>query len=169
MKSFLVRGMQQCQDYDISVMSLCVARATNRTESEKSLVTLTTLPEKVKNLKLDHAHPNSLSLKWDSPRLALNLKFKLTISGQTAYHDVADEGGVEAEGEDVAGGADTTDATIDIEKFRSTVEVPGDKSEFTISKLPDIVGTGHAYKVSIVAVVITHRENEVVSPEVTER
>jgi hypothetical protein len=161
-KSFHVRGLQSCQDYDISVIALCLAENNRRTESEISLVNLTTLPEQVRNLRLDHSLPNVLSVKWDTPLVAMNLRYFLTINGNTMEEDLTDEGQMDTE-ESVPG------PQQDLKSFSSTVEVPGDKTQHTFTKLPEMTGAGHPYDITIVAVVITPRENEVFSPDVTER
>ena len=55
-----------------------------KTESDASSISLTTTPEKIKNLKLDgSSFPNSIPIKWDAPLTALNLRYKLTINGNT--------------------------------------------------------------------------------------
>ena len=55
-----------------------------KTESDVSSISLTTTPEKIKNLKLDGStFPNSIPIKWDAPLTALNLRYKLTINGNT--------------------------------------------------------------------------------------
>ena len=57
-----------------------------------------------------------------------------------------------------------------IRDFSSTFEVSGDKTQYTFTKLPEIIGTGHAYDITIVALVKTDKsDGEVISPENTER
>ena len=57
-----------------------------------------------------------------------------------------------------------------IRDFSSTFEVSGDKTQYTFTKLPEIIGTGHAYDITIVALVKTDKsDEEVISPENTER
>ncbi len=164
-KSFLVRGLQPCQDYDIAVTSLAVADSTRRTESEEALISTTTVLEKVKNLKFEHSTPNSIAVKWDSAKVIHNLKYKLSISGDTKDES---EDRTDQDQED-----DTVDTTttkiVNIKEYSSSYDVPGDKTQFNFTKLPDIVGTGHVYNVTITAAAVTHRENEVASPEVVER
>lgn len=169
-KSFTVRGLQQCQDYDIAVTALCVAENSRRTESDVSLVNLTTLPEKVRNLRLDNATPNSITLKWDTPMMALNLKYKVTINGDTyPAQDEFDDLELDGQGDEKNESSSQVGAPQHIRYFQTTVEVPGDKNQYTFSKLPEIIGSGHAYDITIVASVVTSRENEVLSPEMTER
>ena len=57
-----------------------------------------------------------------------------------------------------------------IRDFSSTFEVSGDKTQYTFTKLPEIIGTGHAYDITIVALVKTDKsDGEVISLENTER
>ncbi len=170
-KSFNVKGLQQCQDYDIAVTALCMAENGRRTESEVALVNLTTLPEKVKNLRLDQSTPNSITVKWDTPMIALNLKYKVTISGDTGT-DEDEEDTYDLDDEDVKSEHHESSSNLgqaNIRYYTTTVEVAGDKTQHTFSKLPEIIGSGHAFDVTIIASVVTSRENEVLSPDVTER
>ena len=84
-KSHLIDGLQPCHDYVITVTALCTAEnEMQKTESDVSSISLTTTPEKIKNLKLDGStFPNSIPIKWDAPLTALNLRYKLTINGNT--------------------------------------------------------------------------------------
>ena len=50
-----------------------------------------------------------------------------------------------------------------ISEYASTIEVPGDKTQYTFTKLPEIVGTGHAYTVDVIVVAASLREGEVAS------
>ncbi len=162
-KSFDIKGLQPSQDYDIAVTSLCTGAGNLRTESDVSMMPMTTLPENVKNFTLESATPNSLTIKWDNPLLAiLNHRFKLVIKAETAEEDE-----VLAE-ELVDNRSDITDLR-DIKYYKRTVDVPGDKSQHTFVNLPNILGSGHLYKVSIVTIAVTSRENEVASPGITER
>jgi hypothetical protein len=52
-------------------------------------------------------------------------------------------------------------------EFSSTIEVPGDKTQYTIAKLPEIVGTGYPYSIEVSVIVTTQRENEVTSNPVS--
>ena len=70
-------------DYDISLTALCVAEDGKRTESDATPISTTTLPEKIRNLRLDNATANSLTIKWDTPVVSSNYKYKLNISGAT--------------------------------------------------------------------------------------
>ena len=73
--------LQQAQDYDITVTTLCV-RDQITTESEASKISFTTLPESIKNLKLETSTPNSLTVKWDIPigKVQLFIHFTKTPS-----------------------------------------------------------------------------------------
>ena len=93
LKLFNVRQMQQCQDYTVSVSALCMAdENSQRTESECSTVNLTTIPEKVKNLKLENSTPNSLSINWDTPLVGQNLRYKLSIEGSPQFQEDESDG-----------------------------------------------------------------------------
>jgi hypothetical protein len=130
----------------------------------------TTLPEKIRNLRLDNSTPNSLTIKWDAPVVSSNYKYKVLISGKT--------GGEEEEETDEQDSlewrfdqGDPAAEAIELAKpkmaeFVSTIEVPGDKTQYTLSKLPEIVGTGYAYSIDVSVVVVTSRENEVSSSSV---
>jgi hypothetical protein len=52
-------------------------------------------------------------------------------------------------------------------EFSSSIEVPGDKTQYTCAKLPEIVGTGYPYTVEVTVIVTTARENEVTSNPVS--
>ena len=52
-------------------------------------------------------------------------------------------------------------------EFSSSIEVPGDKTQYTIAKLPEIVGTGYPYSIEVSVIVTTQRENEVTSNPVS--
>lgn len=52
-------------------------------------------------------------------------------------------------------------------EFSSSIEVPGDKTQYTIAKLPEIVGTGYPYTIEVSVIVTTQRENEVTSNPVS--
>lgn len=166
-KSFLVRSLSSCQDYDIFVTALCLAEDGRKTESEPSSVTVTTLPEKIKNLHLENATPNSLSIAWDVVVATLNLKYKLVVSGDTG----ADEDGADHD-DDLDPDEDEEDLvvkpTTNMKEYSNTIEVPGDKTTYTISRLPDIIGSGHGYNITICAVSITAKENEVTGQAVSE-
>ena len=58
---------------------------------------------------------------------------------------------------------------MNIHKFESSIEVPGDKTTYTFSKLPEVIGSGQAYLIRITAAVLTVKENEVFSPETSEK
>ena len=45
--------------------------------------------------------------------------------------------------------------------FTQAVDVPGDKAQFNISKLPDPESSGRMYSVKVVTTVVTQRENPV--------
>ena len=70
-------------DYDISLTALCVSEDGKRTEGEASIISTTTLPEKIRNLRLENATANSLTIKWDAPVVSSNYKYKVNISGAT--------------------------------------------------------------------------------------
>ena len=46
---------------------------------------------------------------------------------------------------------------LDILDYSCTFELPGDKNQFTFKNLPETVGSGHAYEVTVVAMVLTQR------------
>ena len=70
-------------DYDIAFIALCQAEDGKRTESEPSTLSIITLPEKVRNLRLDNSAPTSLTIKWDAPVVSTSHKYKVSISGST--------------------------------------------------------------------------------------
>jgi hypothetical protein len=73
---FNVQYLQPGHDYEISAIALCLSNGNlRRTESEVSLVHVTTWPEKVQNLRLDYSLPNTLSVMWDTPLVAMNLRY----------------------------------------------------------------------------------------------
>ena len=53
-----------------------------------------------------------------------------------------------------------------MDEFVSTIEGAGDKTQYTLPKLLEIVGTGYAYSIDVCVVVVTPRENEVSSSAV---
>ena len=44
-------------------------------------------------------------------------------------------------------------------KFSQAIDVPGDRTQFNISKLPDPEGSGQTYAVRMVTTVVTQREH----------
>ena len=82
-KSFVVLGLGPGLDYDISLTALCVAEDGKRTESDATMISTTTQPEKIRSLRLDNATANSLTIKWDAPVVSSNYKYKINISGAT--------------------------------------------------------------------------------------
>ena len=82
-KNFVIQGLGPGLDYDISLTSLCVADDGKRTESDPAAISTTTLPEKIRNLRLDNATANSITIKWDAPVVSSNYKYKINISGST--------------------------------------------------------------------------------------
>ena len=100
-----------------------------------------------------------------------NYKYKVTISGKTGGEEElsADEQ------DSLEWRIEPTDPTLEaaelakpkMAEFVSTIEVPGDKTQYTLSKLPEIVGTGYAYSIDVSVVVTTMRENEVTSSPVS--
>ena len=87
-----IKDLQSCQDYEINIKTLCKIPENGRgTESDDSWAYLTTLPENIKNLKEENSGPHSLTVKWDALIVASNLKYRLTIHGNTKTHDKPDE------------------------------------------------------------------------------
>lgn len=170
-KSFIILGLSPGQDYDIVLIALCVSDDGKRTESDPEVTSMTTLPEKVRNLRLDNATPNSLTIKWDAPVVSSNYKYKVTISGKTSLDgdepdDDNDSLELSPESADVNEIADQL-SRPKITDFLSTIEVAGDKTQYTISKLPEIIGTGYPYLVEVSVVVTTSRDKEVTSQAVS--
>lgn len=133
-KSFHVMGMAASSDYDISVTALCVYK-TKKTQGDPSTVTVTTMAEMVKNVRMENATPNSIVVKWDPPLGAMNpqtSKYKLKI-----FSEALD--------------------------FTFNAELTGDKTQYNFSKLPDPAGSGHTYTVEIITSILTPREHEVAS------
>ena len=65
-----IKDLHPCQDYEIELSAICHMDKTNtkiRTESEATLVTLATLPEKVQNLRLENSNTNSLTVNGIRP------------------------------------------------------------------------------------------------------
>ena len=149
-KTFLIRGLQQCTDYDIDVTAVCIKNLM-RTESQPYSVKFTTLPETIRNLKMEYATPNSITVKWDIPIVTSGIKYVLSISGNTNVED------------SVISLDENMETIQDFEMVN--IEVAGDKNQFTFSKLPDIIGSGHAYRVSILTVYASPREIETTSGE----
>jgi hypothetical protein len=74
---------------------LCQAEDGKRTESEPSTISIITLPERVRNLKLDSNTPTSLTIKWDAPVVSTSHKYKVSISGATPISGNDDEDQIE--------------------------------------------------------------------------
>lgn len=161
-KQFSIVGLIPASDYEIDIISLCMAEDGKRTESEPfTLSNVATKPEKVRNLKLDSSTPTSLTIKWDAPVVSTSYKYKVSINGNTLTDDNSFEGSMDLlTGNDVGGGSSNLEHKIT--EYASTIEVPGDKTQYTFSKLPDI-GTGHAYNIDVVVVATTSKEAEVSS------
>ena len=79
-KKFKVTGLAPGLDYDVTVTSLSAFEGL-RAESEPSNDIVTTLPESPKNVRLDNATLNSLSVRWDSilPNAGQRLKYIVKI------------------------------------------------------------------------------------------
>ena len=136
-KSFPFGSMLPASDYDISVSSICVSKH-RREESEEERISMTTTPEPVRNLHMEHASPNSMTAKWDPPSSRSThqqFKYRLLVENPGA-------------------------------KFAQAIDVPGDKTQFNISKLPDPEGSGQTYTIRMFITVITQRENLVQSEAV---
>ena len=74
---------------------MCQAEDGKRTESEPSTISIITLPEKVRNLKLDSSTPTSLTIKWDAPVVSTSHKYKVSISGAAKSTGDDDEDQIE--------------------------------------------------------------------------
>ena len=154
-KTFLIEGLQQCTDYNIDVTAVCIKNEM-RTVSEPSSAKFTTLPETIKSLRLDNATTDSITVTWDIPIVTSGIKYVLSISGNTNKKEEENQ--------------DANDEDMDnIQNFEMiNIQVDGDKNQYTFSKLPDITGSGHAFKVSIVTVYASPREIETISKECQE-
>lgn len=165
-KQFTIVGLVPASDYEINIISLCQAEDGKRTESEPFILSnVATKPEKVRNLRLDASAPTSLTIKWDAPVVSTNYKYKVSINGNTLTDRNDFEGSM-----DLITGYDGGGSGINLDQLRhkiteyaSTIEVPGDKNQYTFSKLPEIIGTGHAYNIDVVVVATTSKEAEVSS------
>jgi hypothetical protein len=166
-KSFHIQGLNPATDYDVDFIALCQAEDGKRTESEPAMLSIITLPEKVRNLRLDNAAPTSLTVKWDAPVVSTSHKYKVTISGRMPASDDDEEEMIDwVTPVDPIGGSTlnvSEQARRTISDYASTIEVAGDKTQYTFSKLPEIVGTGHAYTVEVVVVAASSRDGEVSS------
>ena len=123
--------------WSLSVSSIC-ATAHRREESDEAKISMTTAPEPVKNLHMEHSSPNSMTAKWDSPSgqsTNQQFKYRLWVENNAL-------------------------------KFAQAVDVPRDRSQFNISKLPDPEGSGLSYTVGMVTTVMTQREHLVQSEPV---
>ena len=129
--------MLPASDYDISVSSICVSKH-RREESEEARISVTTITEPVKNLHMEHASPNSMTAKWDPPS-------SQSTHQQFKYRLLVDNPGM---------------------KFTQSIDIPGDRTQFNISKLPDSEGSGQMYTIRMVTTVMTQRENIVQSEAV---
>jgi hypothetical protein len=97
-------------------------------------------------------------------------KYKVTISGKTGEEEESTD-----EQDSLEWRIEAADPTLEaaelarpkMAEFFSTIEVPGDKTQYTLAKLPEIVGTGYAYAIDVSVVVTTTRENEVTSSPVS--
>lgn len=166
-KSFPIQGLSPGCDYDIAFIALCQAEDGKRTESEPSTISIITLPEKVRNLRMSDSTPTSITIKWDAPIVSTSHKYKVSISGATPSVEDDEQEMIDW----VTPAAEFGGSTINmsdqtkhkISEYASTIEVPGDKTQFTFSKLPEIVGTGHAYTVDVIVVAASSREGEVSS------
>ena len=135
--SFQFVSMDSATDYDVSVISLCVSKEGVREESDKAKNSFTTLPEPVKNLRMENSTPNSILVKWDAPGMpsshVSHSKLRLGIK--------------------CLGSADHS----------QSVEVAADKTQYNFSKLPDPEGSGQRYEVEAVCSAVTAKEINVKS------
>ena len=136
-KSFQLDSMDPATDYDVSVVSLCVSKAGVKEESDRAKTSFTTLPDPVKNLRMEHSTPNSILVKWDASPIPSShvprskLKLSITCLGPVEHSH--------------------------------SVEVAADKTQYNFSKLPDPEGSGQQYQIDVVCLVTTTRESNVVS------
>ena len=121
----------------LSVSSIC-ATAHRREESDEARISVTTAPEPVKNLHMEHTSPNSMTAKWDPPSsMSTHQQFKYRLWVENSAL-----------------------------KFAQAIDVPEGKSQFNISKLPDPEGSGLSYTVRMVTTATTQREHLVQSEPV---
>ena len=71
--SFTLTGLSSMLDYDVTISALCVYSGL-RSEGEKVSFQLTTLPERVRTLQLEHASTNAITVKWDYPLVSQNIR-----------------------------------------------------------------------------------------------
>ncbi len=137
-KMFKLKDLSPSTDYNVHLTSMAVAD-TKRYESDPVKTSLTTLPEPIRNLRLDYATPNSIVIKWDAsvPAGSHNHKVRLAIEGVEAEHS-------------------------------QSIDVLGDKGTFNFSRLPDPEGSGCHYGVTVKAVVTLPENREVISDPVKE-
>ncbi len=82
-------------------------------------MSIITLPEKVRNLRLDNSAPTSLTIKWDAPVVSTSHKYKVSISGSTpALEDDEQDSEWVASTTEIAG---STFNLSDQVKFSSTI------------------------------------------------
>ena len=78
---YTIKGLLPGRDYDVRISSLCVAGEGNniKTESTHSIADVVTQLEKVRNLEMDTATPDSLTIKWDAETISPHLQYRITI------------------------------------------------------------------------------------------
>ncbi len=84
-QAFRLTGLRPATDYEVSLVSLAMLTSRGpgpgpshrKYESDPAKTTLLTPPEAARNVRLDHATPNSLVVKWDVPEQARNTETEL--------------------------------------------------------------------------------------------
>lgn len=167
-----VKGLSPGKDYVIFISSLCAEKIENRkTESIPVEVSVTTGLEKIRNLQLDTATTDSLTVKWDPETVSPNLAYKVTIESikDDNVWDIlfGEEDIVEENGNDEDGNkADKETSNLlelrgELREFTRTEKaISGEQKSHKFTGFPEGIGSGFPYEVEIVSTAKLTKDNK---------
>jgi hypothetical protein len=166
--SYQIKGLLPGKVYEISISSLCVAKTdygrgddSTKTESIPANVEVITLLEKVKDLELETATPDSLTVKWNPQTVSPYLHYKISIESikddevwRTLFKDKEE---VDTFENDENINKDEKDETPNPQELRDKLhnfirvekEISGQACSHKFVDLPELVGSGFPYQVQI--------------------
>lgn len=141
---FQVTGMTPITSYEISISAICVYLEQS-TQGDVKTVSMTTLPEPVKDLRMESNSPSSIHVAWEPGTMTMNpevnMRFKVSISA------------------------------VELEDLIQTTELTGDITQHTFNRLitSDAVTdcSGILYEIEVIAIVSTALDTEVASDPVS--
>ncbi len=118
--SYTASKLQPATDYVVTVTSVAMWKS-RKEESEPAEAKFTTLPEPLRNFRMDYTATSSVVVKWDTPSTSAQNLQNTEISLSIRCEEI---------------------------DFSQTVTLTGDKTQYNFSRLPDPQGTGCQYTVT---------------------